>query len=170
MWKLLIYPQWRYAEAEKFLADMESKGYRLETVKCSFFFKFKKTVPKKTKYVYLYHYMKDGNEKHFDAKHYLLGACGGTQVCGKRWFEPTVFRVTDIDTDISEVIKFRDSYLKRAFLLNVLTALILGLPSILAYVFYPSVWNNVLILIALIASVVILYHAVGVIWLSRGNL
>ncbi len=65
MWKFKFYHQWQYEKAEQYLSDMETQGYRLEKVVCSFFMKFKKAQPKATQYYFFYSFIKDLQQKHF---------------------------------------------------------------------------------------------------------
>ena len=83
MRKIFLYHQWQYEKAEKFLSDMESHGYRLKRIRFSFWFEFAKVPPKKAGYIFLYSFVKDSDCEHYEACKYLLGSCGGSQVCGK---------------------------------------------------------------------------------------
>ncbi len=165
MRKIFLYPQWNYAKAEKFLEDMEAQGYRLETAKCAFFFKFKKSAPKKARYVFLYNFMKDADIRHFEARDYLLGACKGNEICGKKSFEPNIFRITDEEADLGEVIKFRNAYLKRAFVFKILIAAIFFVPAILLCIF--DIFNIFFAVTATFALLVIAYYTLGLVLLAK---
>ncbi len=170
MKKLFLYPQWNYAKAEKFLENMEAQGYRLESAKCAFLFKFKKSTPKKARYLFLYNFMKDADIRHFEARDYLLGACKGNEICGRKALEPNIFRITDEEADISEVVKFRNAYLKRAFLLKIFLVAIISLPALLiALIGGLSLgrFEDAFLLSALtISAVAVAYYSVGIILLK----
>lgn len=147
------------------------KGYRLQNIRFSFLFRFIKAVPKETKYIFLYHYMKDYNTDHYDAQNYLCRYCNANQICGKRHFEPEVYRITMTEADISEILRFRDRYLKRAFRMKIGTALFFLLPIMLLATlgeFHHGDPNAIfLTIVASVAAAVALYNAIGLIVLCR---
>lgn len=171
MYRIFFYHQWQYEKAERYLEQMEMKGYRLQNIRFSFLFRFKKTVPKETKYIFLYHYMKDYNSDHYAAQEYLCRYCNAIEVCGKRHFEPEVYRTTMAEADIGEILHFRDKYLKRAFKIKIATALFFLLPiMLLATLGGVSSWRSDVIFLTIVASVaaaVALYNAIGLIVLCR---
>lgn len=171
MYRIFLYHQWQYEKAERYLEKMETDGYRLQDIRFSFLFRFKKAVPKKTKYVFLYHYMRDENLDYYTAQEYLCRSCNAIQICGKQHFEPEVYRTTVTEADIAKILRFRDRYLKRAFRIKIGTALFFALPFALLVAsgeFSRSGANGILLLIiAIIAVAVILYYAIGLIVLQR---
>lgn len=171
MHRIFFYHQWQYEKAERYLEQMEMKGYRLENIRFSFLFRFKKAVPKQTKYIFLYHYMKDYNTDHYDAQNYLCRYCNANQICGKRHFEPEVYRTTMAEAEIGEILRFRDRYLKRAFRIKIGTAMLFALPiallAALGQLSHGGANAIILTVIAAIAMAVILYNAIGLIALHR---
>lgn len=171
VYRVFFYHQWQYEKAERYLQKMEADGYRLRNIRFSYLFRFEKAAPKKTKYVFLYHYMKDYNTDHYDAQNYLCRYCNADQICGKRHFEPEVYRTTMTQADISEILHFRDRYLKRAFRIKIITALLFLLPILLLTVLGSLPDSNtaaiILTIIAAVAALVIGYHTIGLIALHR---
>lgn len=171
MRKIFLYHQWQYEKAEKFLSDMESHGYRLKRIRFSFWFEFAKVPPKKVRYIFLYSFVKDSNYNHYEASKYVLGCCGGSQVCGKSIFESEVYRITQTDADLNPVIQFRNAYLKRAFVLKMFMSLIFMMPAI-PFLFidrmYCRDWRTyVLFFIAILSLASFLYYAFGSLSLSK---
>lgn len=171
VYRVFFYHQWQYEKAERYLQKMEADGYRLQNIRFSFLFCFKKAVPKKTKYVFLYHYMKDYNSDHYTAQNYLCHCCNAVEICGKRHFEPEVYRTTMTQANIDEILRFRDRYLKRAFRIKIMTALLFLLPILLLTVLgaFPDSNANaiILVIIAAVAALVIGYYTIGLIALCR---
>ena len=171
MWKFKLYHQWQYEKAEQYLSDMETQGYRLEKVVCSFFMKFKKSQPKATQYYFFYSFVKDLQQKHFHILQEIKSRFGGNYVCGKRFFENNVYRICRADADLSEVRELRDNYLKRAFCLKILLATLFFLPCVLLWLFgqlTPMNFSSILLIcIAGISAFVIIYYLVGLIALKR---
>lgn len=173
MRKIFFYHQWQYEKAEKFLSDMESHGYRLKRARFSFLFEFKKAPPKKVRYIFLYSFVKDSNYNHYEASKYVLGCCGGSQVCGKSIFESEVYRITQTDADLNPVIQFRNAYLKRAFVLKMFMSLIFMMPAIpLGFIDCVHCYDwraYVLFFIAILSFVSFLYYLFGLLSLRRKN-
>lgn len=171
MWKFKFYHQWQYEKAEQYLSDMETQGYRLEKVVCSFFMKFKKAQPKATQYYFFYSFIKDLDQKHFHILQELKSKFSGNLVCGKRLFESTVYRICDADADLRELRTTRDGYLKRAFCLKILIATLFLLPCVLLWMFgqlTPLDFGSILLIcIAGISALVNIYYLVGLLALRR---
>lgn len=171
MWKFKLYHQWQYEKAEQYLSDMETQGYRLEKVVCSFLMKFKKAQPKATQYYFFYSFIKDLDQKHFHILHELKSKFGGNLVCGKRLFESNVYRICDADADLCALRTTRDGYLKRAFCLKILIATLFLLPCVLLWVFgqltLMDFGSILLICIAGISAMIIIYYLVGLLALKR---
>ena len=145
MWKVFLYHQWQYEKAEKFLMDMESEGYRLKRIK-------------------------DHSYAYYEACKYVLGSCGGAQVCGKRFFEPEVYRITHPESDLAPVKKFRNNYLKRAFRSKMLMSLIFMMPAIPLFFIDNAHYDwraYVLSFIAMSAVATFVYYAFGLLSLGK---
>lgn len=169
MWKLFLYNQWQYEKAEKFLCDMESSGYRLENIKCSYFFKFRQSSPRKVKYIFLYNFVKDYSSKHYDLEKYICNFYKGSRICGNKHFEPNVFRITDLDAELSTIFRFRNTYLKRVFKQKMFISSFFMLPTILLFTFGYSFDSRVIFLlfISVIALFCFLYNLLGLLSLSK---
>ena len=169
MWKIYLYNQWQYEKAEKFLCDMESSGYRLECIKCSFFFKFKHCSPQKARYFFLYHLTKDYTMQHYECEKYICASCRGGQICGRESFEPNVFRIADFNADLDPILRFRNAYLRRAFKQKMLISSLFMFPTILlSYFGYTSDPKFIILLIiSIIAFFCFLYYLVGLFSLTR---
>ena len=170
MWKVFLYHQWQYEKAEKFLMDMESEGYRLKRIRFSFLFEFAKASPKNVRYIFLYNFVKDHSYAYYEACKYVLGSCGGAQVCGKRFLEPEVYRITHPEADLAPVIKFRTNYLKRAFRSKMLMSLIFMMPAIPLFFIDNAHYDwraYVLSFIAMSAFATFVYYAFGLLSLGK---
>lgn len=171
MWKYYFYHQWQYEKAEAYLCNMEEKGYRLIKIKFSHFFKFKKCSPKKAKYIFFYHFVKDYSMGYFDMLQYICGVCEGNKICGKKQFEPTVFRITDIKSNLIPIISYRNSYLKRIFKIKLLLALFFLIPIFFVMVatndFFSNGRGHILLLIGILSGLAFLYYLVGLITLNK---
>lgn len=173
MYKIFLYHQWQYEKAENYLEKMEADGYRLLDVHFSFLFRFKKATPRRTKYVFLYHYIKDYDLSHYSVKEYLCGSCKAIQVCGSKYFEPEVYRITLPDVDLKPILRFRNRYLKRVFLIKIGTASLFVVPTLLLIILgcWPHSGINAIFLLTttVIATVIIIYYLTGLIALRMGR-
>ena len=171
MWKFQFYHQWQYEKAERYLSDMEMRGYRLGKVMCSFFMKFKKAQPKTAQYYFFYCFIKDLQQEHFYILQEIKSRFGGNLVCGKRFLEGYVYRICEADADLSEVRALRDNYLKRSFCLKILVALLFLVPCALLCLFGQltpiDLRSMLLICIAGISVLVIIYYFVGLVALKK---
>ena len=171
MWKYYFYYHWQYEKAEEYVSNMEQHGYRLLKIKFFHFFKFKKCQPKKTKYIFVYHLLKDYPDEYFDAIQYINGFCGGNQICGKKQFEPSVYRITDVNSDLSSIIKYRNSYLKKTFKVKLLLTSFFWLAAIMGLIFTEAPFVNIngyiMFFIGVLLSLLFLYYLTGLLILIR---
>lgn len=171
MWKFFFYHQWQYRKAEKYLEDMETQGFRLVKAKFCFFFKFKKSVPKGAKYIFLYSFIRDGDIRFWDTEKYILEQCKGSLLCGKSLGEPCIYRVTDMKVNLAEVFLIRQIFVKRGLIQKILCTVPFIIPTCLLLCFRVPMMRSaegiILIAIAIIAAIFALYNFIGLFSLRK---
>ena len=171
MIRFKFYPQWDYARVERWLADMEAQGYRLDKVLCYWWFFFVKSTPKSVQYIFTYNFIKESAM--FDCEHELCSRYNANLIESPGIFYVTVYRETQ-GSDLSEIIQFRQSYLKHVFAQKMLIGLLLSVLPITVTVY--SLFMHTLDLFDAIfvspLSLFILYtiwYAIGLCRLKKHN-
>lgn len=128
MWKFHFYPQWMYRKTEQWLSNMEQQGYRLETVKCLFFFKFSHTRAKDVQYIFTYLFPKDYNIEYFnDVK--TIKNFNGKKIITKGFCGPDIYRFDNKKVDLTHLKMRREEYLKKVFIKKIFFSLFMFLPA-----------------------------------------
>ena len=94
MKKFVFFPSWKIENVEKYLEDMEQKGYRLEKIKHSYWFYFKESVPKQMCYFLSYKSFRGSGNGHCD--YALLSQHGANPIESKTCFY-TLYRTKERD-------------------------------------------------------------------------
>lgn len=171
MWKFYFYSQWQYSKAETWLEMMEAKGFRLVDIKFFCFFRFKKVSPKKVQYLFTYTFPKDSTWEHYEMLQKVKGEFCGNQIGKNHIFAPDVYRICNLDANLKTVRMFWQQYLKRVFLLKMLIASIVFLPTMFLSFFqlFQTVGAAEMILIctASISFLTFLYYLFGLLMLGK---
>ena len=110
-WMFRYYSLFNYDNIEDFLSDMESHGYRLESRRFLYFFKFKKVAPRRVKYVLAFD--PPGSTQMIDIEHHIKKEYSATQVTKANIGSPAIYRICDDNCDIADVRARRNTNLLR---------------------------------------------------------
>ncbi len=162
-YKLIIFPIWNCGRTEKFLCDMERKGYRLDHIIFRFLFVFRNCMPKSVQYFFSYSYLKEYEMGDCDAflKRYL-----NADVISVR-FTPylRVFRIPDAECDLSDCKAFRVQYLRRMLLQKILLSAFLF--ACLLCICILGAFQHIFWILAMCIVITVLgIHIAGLIFLS----
>ena len=120
MKKFVFFPSWKIENVDKYLEDMEQKGYRLEKIKHSYWFYFKESVPKQMCYFLSYKSFRGSGNGHCD--YALLSQHGANPIESKTCFY-TMYRTKERKENLSLLYGVRADYIKAKFLEISLTSL-----------------------------------------------
>ncbi len=138
--KFFFYPCWQYEKVEAFLARMEAEGYRLVSVKCGYWFRFKACKPKEVRYFLPHSVLKYyGTDNH--VMYNCLNAVHGQRVHPISALETEVYRITKETADLYIAYTARRSLLKRGRKQNIGLAILfvtLTLGALLCGIFEPG--------------------------------
>ncbi len=104
-------PQWRYEALEAELARMERDGYRLDYVGFFGAFRFRQTRPREVRYIITYNFDRGSGMLHCegDLKHqHRADPVPTGNFCWANFY-----RITNLDSDLGEILRFRRRYLRR---------------------------------------------------------
>lgn len=110
-WKFFIYPVWNFDKIELFLSNMEKEGYRVEKRRFIYFFKFKKVISKDVKYLLTYSPL-GGAISMNDLEMHLKKKIKANIILKESFEAPAVYRISNIDNDISEAKRKRNCILR----------------------------------------------------------
>lgn len=119
--RFYFYPQWNCEKAEEWLSDMENGGQRLTGVYFYWWFRFTKSQPKKTRYFFCYNFFKE--TPMYECERWLKSACGANEIKERNTFNPTIYRVTSNECDLTELYPFRQKYIRHVLVQKILLAL-----------------------------------------------
>ena len=166
MWKIILFPQWNYEHAEKRLVQMEAEGYRLEYACLFWLFRFHKSSPRIVRYVFTYSFLKEWGMTEYEYE--LKQRCKANKVRSGFYFSSEIYRVTDYEQDISNVLEFRDMYLNHVMLQKIFLLGLFGILSGMGYYFSSNrdMPQTPFLLIAALMVLLVLYHLAGIIWIK----
>ena len=121
MVRFFFYPQWNYKKAEQWLEEMEHGGFRLSKVSWCWWFHFVPSRPKDVQYLFTYNYIKE--TAMLDCEDQLRSRCGANCIPFSGLLYATVYRET-AGNDLSEIVRFRQHYLKHVFRQKLLLSLL----------------------------------------------
>lgn len=114
MKRMFIYSLWNCERLEKYLSDMEERGFRLNSVQFYYFFHFKKSQPRKVRYVYSYWF---GREiELYDAEVALRRDLRAATIPCNNSAGMHIHRIPDTNADVSLFQTMRTEYFKRGLL------------------------------------------------------
>ncbi len=135
MIRFFFYPQWNYRKAEVWLEQMENNGYRLVDVYFFWWFRFVKSSPKQTRYLFTYNFLKETYM--MDIEHALKDAKYRAQcIAPNRLFSVTIFRILNVEADLTEIESLRQKYLKHVVCQKLLLSCFFFLSGFIAS-FFP---------------------------------
>ena len=151
MKRFIFFPIWKYRDLETRLQLFEEQGWRLENIRFSYLFVFKKSMPKKVDYVFYHRMAKDGrwdlSQKMIEYALSMLSEHNATKISTKSTFYE-VYRITANDSDLSEYKTFRSEYLNHVLLQYLIISSfspIVGLGIFLAGLFqHIPLWGMIL--------------------------
>lgn len=117
MWRIIIYPQWKYETIEKKLKTLEEDGYRLSEVWFLYLFKFKKVQPGKARYIVTYTYLKEWGMIEYG--YWLRRKLGAHSISAFPFSSTTFYRIKDESQDFPELFTFRNHYLRHVVKLRI---------------------------------------------------
>ena len=118
------FPLWKIDDIERFLESMEQKGYRLEKIKHSYFFYFKKSSPKQMNYFISCKSFRGQSMGHCD--YALLSKHRAHPIESAMCFY-TMYRTKECKENLSLLYEVRLEYIKASLFENFLTALFLAI-------------------------------------------
>lgn len=110
MWRIIIYPQWKYETIESKLKTLEEDGYCLSEVWFLYLFKFKKVPPRKTRYIVIYTFLKEWGMIEYG--YWLRRKLGANTISAHPFSSTTFYRITDECQDLPDLFTFRNRYLR----------------------------------------------------------
>ena len=129
-----FYTQWNYEKVESWLSAMEQKGFRLVTNKWCWWFLFTRSKPRTTNYLFLYNFIKESAMLPYEFE--LRSKYSANQIKSVGTvFYATIYRITDLNQDLSYIIQFRNHYLRHVFIQKIFCASLLFVPCILGALF-----------------------------------
>ena len=116
------FPLWKIDDIERFLESMEQKGYRLEKIKYSYFFHFKKSSPKQMNYFISCKSFRGQSMGHCD--YALLSKHRAHPIESAMCFY-TMYRTKECKENLSLLYEVRMDYIRANLFERFLTALFL---------------------------------------------
>ena len=98
----------------------------------------------------------------------LKQRCKANKVRSGFYFSSEIYRVTDYEQDISNVLEFRDMYLNHVMLQKIFLLGLFGILSGMGYYFSSNrdMPQTPFLLIAALMVLLVLYHLAGIIWIK----
>lgn len=127
-----FYPQWNYERIELWLAEMERQGYRLDKVICYWWFSFVKAKPKNVRYIFTYNFIKESAM--LECEYELRSRYHADLIKSPGIFYVSIYRETH-GANLTEIVTFRQTYLKHVFSQKMLIGLILSGPAMITTVY-----------------------------------
>lgn len=164
----MFFPLWKIEKLENKLNEMEEQGYRLDCIKYSYWFYFKKATPKSTDYILTYNMPRDNQPGMYIYERKLLSEHSASVIKSSKY---NVFRITGENRDFNDLIGYRSEYFQHVYfqfmLASLLPALILAVPLILSIHFNGAIVTNDMdafakgeFVFSMIFEVVLLFFAV----------
>ena len=174
MFRFIYYPQWNYRKIERELMRMEANGYRLRRICFYWFFFFEECKPRdNVQYIFTYDFLKEYRMAKFN--HKLRSLWQANQISGGTTFWCSIYRITQADADLSEIIAFRQKNLVRVFVQKILMALIVSLISFGALILSSediALFGNkssLLFVMGVIGVLFIFYYSFGIVALYKSR-
>lgn len=143
--RFFFYPQWNYKKAEQWLEEMERSGFRLSKVSWCWWFRFVPSQPKEVQYLFTYNYLKE--TAMLDYEDQLRSSCGANCIPSSGPIYAAVYRET-AGNDLSEIVRFRQHYLKHVFRQKLLLSLLFSVLA--AAILVLSLRDDVQVLVAVL--------------------
>ena len=118
--KCMFFPLWEIQKLEDWLEKMEREGYILDNIKYSYFFSFRKTVPKKTHFFLTY---KSFRGRDMGAWEYALESTHKANPIKTKMCFYSMYRTKESKGELSLLFEARLDYFKRLLLGKAFTAL-----------------------------------------------
>lgn len=112
--KFIFFPIWKIDKLENKLNEMEKQGYRLDYIKYSYWFYFKKTNPQNSNYIITYDMAKDNRPGMYEYRHQLLSEYSANKILTK-YTKFNIFRVTGQNRNFRKLITYRDKYFQHVY-------------------------------------------------------
>ena len=112
--KFIFFPIWKIDKLENKLNEMEKQGYRLDYIKYSYWFYFKKTNPQNSNYIITYDMAKDNRPGMYEYRHQLLSEYSANKILTK-YTKFNIFRVTGQNKNFKKLITYRDKYFQHVY-------------------------------------------------------
>lgn len=167
MKKVFFYSLWNCERLERYLSDMELKGFRLDFVRFDYIFNFRQAPPSKAQYIYSRWFIREIElyEPEAELRRNLRAALIPCRNSGLMH----IHRTPDAEADLSAFRSVRTKYFKRgllkrsiffSFLLALFSVAALGSSVFERYLFIGS---------ALICLIALLYNLTGFIRLMHSE-
>ena len=167
MWKVILYPIWKYEYVEKKLSEYEKDGLRLQKVFFCYLFYFCPSNPKETVYFFSYTLPKEWGmlEASYELSRYY-----GANIVNAKFSGIDIYRMINRGQNLAEFYQVRDFYLKHVlkvklflctFFLMLFSLCALGAPSAnLKWIFGITCLINI---------TYVAYYIVGLLDLSKSK-
>ena len=166
MWKVILYPQWKYDHVEKLLTEYEKRGLRLQRVVFCYLFQFVPSTPKETIYLFSYTFVKEWGM--LQASYELRRYHGANRIHVQGSGGIEIYRMINQGHDFDEFYQFRYAYLKH----------VLKVKSFFSMFFFVllsmcTFWAPLMVLkwvfgvFTLINAAYIIYYTVGLLIVPR---
>lgn len=145
----MLFSLWKIEDVERYLENMEQKGYRLEKIKFSHCFYFKESAPKQMCYFLSYKSFRGKSMGHCD---YALVSEHNANPIETIMCFYTIYRTKELKENLSLLYEARLDYIKTKLLEKALTALfltVLFLALIFACKITQSAYKDLYILSAI---------------------
>lgn len=168
VWMFIFFPLWKYDMIEQKLEQLEQNGLRLEKACFFWFFKFVKSAPREVRYIFTYTFLKEWGM--IECNYLLQRQYRANKINTGCFFLPDIFRITDVDCPISEIIAFRKVYFKHVIEQKIIVSLMMvfffGVCAV-SLCDSDLVWLYILICLLLIISIVIMvYYLFGMVFIT----
>jgi len=155
--KYIFFPLWKIEVLEKKLSEMEQKGYRLENIKFSYCFFFKKSTPKEMNYFLSYKSFRGQSMSYAD---YALESRHYANLIKSKMCFFNLYRTKEQKEKLSLLYEARLDYIKRILLEKALTSFFITI--IFTNLFFLSLMKAWLaIALAVISACLTTYYMIG---------